>query len=146
MAINLNHSIIEHKKDVLLDPAYTGALERGMVMCRSGYNAAGEALYKPSEGVANEVVAGVLWLASTNQAEVSYLEELTVPSSSPYTLTLKFTPTAVAEMSAYNASTLTAITVVAGAPGAGQLGIDLTTKVVTADSTLAGVDVVVVYR
>lgn len=150
MAINLNKSIVEHKKDVLLNPAVDAStLERGMVMVRSGYNSAGQALVSPSAGAANEIPVGVLWLASNDQSVSPLKEELSIPAASPYTLTLREAPLTPASLArAYNASSGAAITVVAGtSPGAGEIAIGGTTgKLLTADSALAGVDVVLVYR
>lgn len=149
MAINLNHSIMEHKKEVKLDPTVNvDSLERGMVMVRSGFNAAGEALVAPSAGAAAEEVVGVLWLSETRQAESPILEELSVPAAAPYTLTLREVPTAVpGEVSAYDATTLASITVVSGtSPGAGEIAIDAANKLVTAHSALAGDDIVIMYR
>ena len=145
MALNLNESILEHKKDVLLDPAVNQAtLERGMLMVNAGKNAAGERLVAPSAGAAGEVPVGFLMLSETKQATVAIIEELTVPAVAPLTVTLRETPTAVAAIRAYNTDTGAAITVVAGAPGAGQLG--LAGKTLTADAALASVNFTIVYR
>jgi hypothetical protein len=150
MALNLNNCVLEHKKDVNLDPSVDAStLERGMVMIRSGYNAAGEALVSPSAGAGTDVPVGILWLANTSQAESPLKEELSVPASAPYELTLREVPSAVpGEVHAYNATSLASITVVSGTtPGGGQIAIGGTSgKLVTADSALAGVDIVVVYR
>jgi hypothetical protein len=118
-------------------------------MIRSGYNAAGEALVSPSAGAGTDVPVGILWLANTSQAESPLKEELSVPASAPYELTLREVPSAVpGEVHAYNATSLASITVVSGTtPGGGQIAIGGTSgKLVTADSALAGVDIVVVYR
>lgn len=145
MAINLNNSIMEHKKDVLLDPAYTGALERGMLMVDAGFSAAGERLVRPSAAGAGERPVGFLWLSETSQAQVPVREELTVPALAAFTVTLRETPASgAAGCRAYNLSSGATITVVAGAPGAGQLG--LTGKVLTADAALAGVEFAIVYE
>lgn len=145
MAINLNHTIIEHKKhSVPLDPAVAySTLERGQLMYISGYTD-GRAHVAPTAGAAGEAVAGVLWLSETQQATATLLEEFTVPPAAPLELTLKHTPTAVAEMHAFDTDALTPITIVAGAPGAGQLG--LTNNVLTADAALASANVTVVYQ
>lgn len=145
MAINLNLSIMEHKKDVLLDPAYTGALERGMVMVFSANVAAdGSAMVVPSSGVGTERVAGFLWLSETAQESVPVIELLTVPATAPFTVTLRETPDALANVRAIQTVSGAAITVVAGPPGVGQLG--LTGNVLTADAALAGVAITVTYR
>jgi len=148
MAINLNLSIMEHKKDVLLDPSYTGALERGMVMVDAGFNAAGERLVAPSAGAGGERPVGFLWLSETNQAQVPIIEKLAVPAAAPLTLTLRERPANdAAGVRAYNTDTGAAITIVDGAPGAGQLGLAAApSKVVTADVGLAGVNVTLVYE
>lgn len=144
MALQLNHSILEHKKDVLLDPSYVGALERGMVMVDAGFNAAGERIVAPSAAGAGERVVGVLMHSETNQAQVPLLEELAVPAAAPLTTTLRETPDAVANLRAYNRDTGATIVVVAGAPGAGELG--LTGNVLTADAALTGVNFNIVYE
>lgn len=144
MAIQLNNCIIEHKKDVLLDPSFTGALERGMVMVDAGFNAAGQRIVAPSAAGAGERVVGILMLSETNQANVPLLEELAVPAAAPLTITLRETPTAVGVCRAYNRDTGATIAVVAGAPGAGQLG--LTGNVLTADAALTGVNFNIVYE
>ncbi len=145
MAINLNLSIMEHKKDVLLNPSYTGALERGMVMVFSAAPAAdGSFMVEPSAGAGTERVAGFLWLSETGQESIPVIESLSVPAAAPLTVTLRETPDAVANIRAYNTSTGATIVVVAGAPGAGQLGI--TTNVLTADAALTGVAFTIVYR
>jgi len=147
MALNLNETILEHKKDVVLDPSVDAStLERGMIMVRAGQNAAGEAMYAPSAGAASEVVAGILWLANTSQAQSPLIEALTVPASAPYTLTLREAPTAFGDMSAYDTDAGTARVIVSGAPGASQLGLAVGTKVLTADSALSADNVTIVYR
>ncbi len=146
MAVNLNRTIREHMKSgIPLDPAapFT-SLERGQLLHISGYNSAGRAMVAPTAGAADEKVVGFLWLSTTQQAEATKLEALSIPPLAPLTITLGKTPSAVAEMHAYNADTLAAIVIVAGLPAAGQLG--LTGKVLTADAALAGFDVVVVYK
>jgi len=144
MALQLNECIIEHKKDVLLDPTYAGALERGMVMVDAGFNAAGERIVAPSAAGAGERVVGILWLSETNQATVPLREDLSVPAAAPLTTTLKETPTAVGVIRAYNSDTGATIVVVAGAPGAGQLG--LTANVLTADAAITDVNFTIVYQ
>lgn len=145
MAINLNLSIMEHKKEASLDPAYTGALERGMVMVfATTAGADGQALVRPSAGIAAERVAGFLWLSETTQDTVPLIELFDIPALAPLTVSLRETPTAVGEIRAIRTDTGAAITVVAGAPGAGQLG--LTAKVLTADAALAGLPIRVTYR
>lgn len=148
MALQLNNSIIEHKKDVLLDPSYTGALERGMVMVDAGFNAAGERIVAPSSASAGERVVGFLWLSETNQAQVPIIEELAVPAAAPLTLTLRERPANdAAGIRAYNSDTGATIAVVDGGPGAGQLGLAASpSKEVTADAALAGVNVTLVYE
>ena len=145
MAINLNLSIMEHKKEANLDPAYLGALERGMCMVFSANVAAdGSYMVVPCSGTATERVAGFLWLSETNQDTVPVIEVLTVPAAPPLTVTLRELPTAVAEIRAFNTLSGATIVVVAGAPGAGQLG--LTGKVLTADAALTGVQFTITYR
>ena len=145
MALNLNESILEHKKDVLLDPTVNQAtLERGMLMVNSGKNATGKRLVAPSAAAAGEVPVGFLMLSETKQTTVAIIEKLAVPGVAPLTVTLRETPTAVAAIRAYNTNTGAAIVVVAGAPGVGQLG--LTGKVLTADAGLTGVSFTIVYR
>jgi hypothetical protein len=147
MAINLNLSIMEHKKDVLLDPAYTGALERGMCMVFSANVAAdGSFMVTPSTATAGEKVAGFLWSSETSQESVPVVESLSVPALAPLTVTLRELPDALANIRAFNTSTGATITVVAGAPGAGQLGIVLATGVITADAALTGVAFTITYR
>jgi hypothetical protein len=158
MALNLNESIIEHKIDIPLDPAYLGPLESGMIMVASGTGAAGQQLAKPCTGAASEVVLGVLKLSENSQESIPTLEDLTVPAqpSTPvasFALSLRELPTAVAEMRATviadPSGTLSpgdVITVVAGAPGAGQLGVVLATGALTADAALAEVSFRIVYR
>jgi hypothetical protein len=144
MALQLNNSIIEHRKDVLLDPSYVGPLERGMTMVDAGFNAAGKRLVAPSAAAASERPVGILMLSENTQAQVPLKEELAVPAAGPYTITLRETPDAVANMRAYQAVSGAAITIVAGAPAGGQLG--LTDNVLTADVALAGLDIVVLYE
>lgn len=158
MALNLNESIIEHKIDIPLDPAYTGPLESGMVMVASpNLGAGGQQLARPCGAlgavIAGETVLGVLKLSENSQESVPTLEDLTVPAAAPLTMTLRELPTAVAEMRATviadpsgALSPGDVITVVAGAPGAGQLGVVLATGVLTADAALAEVSFRIVYR
>ena len=151
MAINLNFSIMEHKKDVALDPAFTGALERGMIMVYSANVAAdGSFMVAPSAGTGTERVAGFLWLSETTQESVPVIEKLSVPAASvppvPLLITLRELPTAVADIRAFNTATGVTIDVVPGAPGAGELGIDLATGVITANAALAGVEFTITYR
>jgi len=145
MAINLNLSIMEHKKDVALDPAVTTPLERGMVMVYSANVAAdGSFMVAPSAGVGTERVAGFLWLSETSQESVPVIEKLSVPALAPLTVTLRELPISAAECRAFNTATGATIAVVPGAPGAGQLG--LTGKVLTADAALVGVAFTITYR
>lgn len=148
MAINLNLSIMEHKKDVSLDPTYTGSLERGMVMVFAATTGAdGQALVRPSAGTAAERVAGFLWLSETSQDTVPLIETFDIPALAPLTVSLRETPTAVGDIRAIRTDTGAAITVVAGAPGAGQLGLAASpSKVLTADAALAGLPIRVTYR
>jgi hypothetical protein len=146
MAIQLNSSIIEHKREALLDPAYTGTLERGMVMVYSGNtSASGDQMVIPSTGVAaDDVVAGILWLSEITQETIPTFEDLDVPGSAPYTMTLRQTPTAIAEMHAERFDGGAAITLVAGVPAANQ--IQVVGRTLTAHSGLAGVAVRIFYR
>jgi hypothetical protein len=161
MALNLNESIIEHKIDIPLDPAYLGPLESGMIMVDSGTGAGGQQLCAPCTGAAGEVVLGALKLSENSQESVPTLEDLTVPAQllppaaplATFSLTLRELPTAVAAMRATviadPSGTLAAgavITVVAGAPGAGQIGVNLATGVLTIDAALAEVSFRIVYR
>jgi hypothetical protein len=95
MAIQLNNSKIDKKRDALLDPAYTGVLERGMVMVYSGNaSAEGEQMVKPCTGAASEKVAGILWLSETAQEDIPTFEDAAVPAASPFTVTVRDTPLA----------------------------------------------------
>jgi hypothetical protein len=158
MALNLNESIIEHKIDIPLDPAYLGPLESGMIMVASGAGAGGQQLARPCTGAAGEVVLGALKLSENSQESVPTLEDLTVPAQPTvpvltFSLTLRELPTAVAAVRAVviadPSGALAAgdvITVVAGAPGAGQIGVNLATGALTIDAALAEVSFRVVYR
>lgn len=157
MALQLNESIVEHKIDIPLDPAYTGALESGMVMVASAnVGPAGQQLCKPCTGAAGEIVLGVLKLSENSQESVPTLEDLTVPAQlnppvATFSLTLRelpLAPTSVAaDLEATNLATGAAITLVAGgAPGAGQIAVNLTTGVLTVDADLAEVNFRIVYR
>lgn len=145
MAIQLNLSKMDLKREALLDPANAVALERGMIMVYTANTAStGEQLVAPSTGAASEVFAGVLWLSETTQADVPVIELADVPSLAPLTITLTFTPIAFSNMLAIRTDTNAQVTVVAGAPGGGQLG--LVGKVLTADAALAGVPLQLIYR
>jgi hypothetical protein len=147
MALQLNLSKIEHKEEALLDPSYVGVLERGMVMVFAGTaSASGNSMVTPSTGASGESVAGILLLSETNQADVPTFEQLDIPAVAPLVVTLRKLPLALSTIKAVNRVTGAAITVVAGAPGAGQLGIVLATGVLTADAALAGVKTRVTYR
>lgn len=160
MALNLNESIIEHKVDVPLDPAYLGPLESGMVMVAStNVGAGGQQLARPCGAlgavIANEVVLGVLKLSENSQETVPTLEDLTVPAQllppaaplATFALTLREVPTAIADMEATNLATGDAITLVPGvAPAANQIAVNLTTGVLTVDAGLAEVSFRIVYR
>jgi len=145
MAINLNESILDHKREAYLDPAYVGPLERGMIMVyTANLTSDGTQMVMPCTGASGEKVAGMLWLSENTQADVPVIEDADVPALAPYTSTLRSVPLALGTIRAINRTTGAAITVVAGAPGAGQLG--LTGRVLTADAALAGVPIRVVYR
>lgn len=145
MAINLNESRLDKKREALLDPAYTGALERGMVMVYStAVDASGAQTVTPAVGSTTEVVAGLLWLSETTQASVPVIQDATIPLVSPLTVSLQFTPIGLTNIRIIRTDTLAELTVVAGAPGAGQVGI--TGKVLTGDAALAGVAIEVTYR
>lgn len=152
MAIQRNFSRIDFEKkvDVALDPAYTGALENGMIMVVSANAAAdGGQLVVPCAGSGTERVAGVLWLGDRGQVDVPVFEDVVIPSSSPFTLTLREVPLSVPTgVRAYRTDTGAAVTVVAGtSPGAGEIAIGGTSgKLVTADSALAGLTLRITYR
>lgn len=147
MAMNLNESIVEHKIDVALDPAYNGPLETGMVMVASAnISASGGQLAKPCTGASGEIVLGVLKLSENSQESVPTIEDLTVPAASPFTLTLREVPTAVNAVRAVAADG-SDITVVAGSsPGAGEIALDAATGKLTADSSLAETKFRITYR
>ena len=146
MGINLNESRgLDQKQDRLLDPTYTGDLERGMIMVYSGnMSANGEQLVVPCSGTSSEKVAGCLWYSDTMQTSVPTIEVADVPASAPYTITGRFAPTNVNTMRVIRTDTGATVTAVAGAPGAGQVG--LTGRTLTADSSLAGVTLQFTYR
>lgn len=145
MAIQLNFSKMANKEEAFLDPAYTGALERGMVMVRStNVGPKGQRLVRPSQGLASDRVEGILWLSKHIQESVPTIESLVVPALAPLTVTLQETPIAFSNARAFNTATGAAIVVVDGAPGAGQLG--LTGKVLTAHADLTGVAFTILYR
>lgn len=157
MALQLNDSIVEHKIDIPLDPAFSGALETGMVMVASAnIGASGEQLATPCTGGAGEIVLGVLKLSETSQESVPTLEDLTVPAQpavpvATFTLTLRDLPlivgTVALSMEATNVATGAAITLVAGAaPGAGQIAVAAATGVLTIDAALTEVSFRITYR
>jgi hypothetical protein len=97
MAIQFNFSQVSDQGtiDVPLDPNYTDALENGMIMVWSStVDDDGHATVTPCTGAADdEAIAGVLKLDTNSQASIPTIEsDLTVPASSPFTLTLKNTP------------------------------------------------------
>jgi len=145
MALQLNYSIIEHKKSALLDPTYVGVLERGMVLVDAGFTAAGERIVAPSAAAGGERPVGILMLSETNQAQVPLKEDLAVPAAAPLETSLRESPDAVANIRAYNSGTGATIVVVAGAPGAGQLGLTAG-NLLTADAALTGVNFSIVYE
>ena len=167
MALNLNESIIEHKIDIPLDPAYTGPLESGMIMVASGTGAGGQQLAAPCTGAAGEVVLGVLKLSENSQESVPTLEDLSVPAQLPppatplltFSLTLRELPLIVGTPAlSMEATVLSApagapvavgasIVLVAGAaPGANQIAVNAATGVLTVDAGLAEVSFRIVYR
>lgn len=150
MAIQRNYSRLdfERKVDVLLDPAYTGVLENGMLLMQSA-NAGpnGEQLVIPTAGASTDRIVGVLWVGDRSQADVPVFEDVVIPSAGPYTVTLREIPLAVTTaVRVMNGATLIAVTAgtVAGA-GAVAIG-GTTSKLLTADSTLAGATLRVTYR
>jgi hypothetical protein len=145
MAIQLNHTRYAKKETFSLDPAFTGVLERGMLMVDTGNTGAdGQMLVAPSLGAATDRVQGILWLSETSQVSSPLVESLDIPLLAPRTVTLAQTPIAVGNIRAVNRTTGAAIAVVPGAPAAGELG--LLGKVLTADVALAGVLIRVTYR
>lgn len=152
MALNKNESIWEHMIDVPLDPAYTGALESGMVMvASSNIGADGQQLCRPcgasGSASSSEIVLGVLKLSENSQAAVPSIELLDVPAVGPYTVTLKELPTAaVLDVEIFNVTDSTAVTAVSGAPAANEATVSLTTGLVTAHSGLAGKRLRFTYR
>jgi len=161
MALNLNESIIEHKIDIPLDPAYLGPLESGMIMVASpSIGAGGEQLARPCGAlgavIAGETVLGVLKLSENSQESVPTLEDLTVPAQPTvpvltFSLTLRELPlivgTVAESMEATNLATGAAIVLVAGAaPGADEIAVDAATGVLTVDAGLAEVSFRIVYR
>lgn len=144
MALNNNYTKSSKRVEGALDTTYVGVLESGMAMIKGTPNADGKLTCRPSAGSAGEIFVGVLALSYLDQASVPVIEVLDVPATGTLAVTLKNTPTAVAAIRAINVATGAAITVVAGAPGAGELG--LTGKVLTAASGLAGIEIKVTYR
>lgn len=145
MALNLNESIIPRKIDVSLDPSYTGALERGMVMVFAATAGAdGQRLVRPSAGAGGEKVAGILMLSETSQDSVPTIETASVPASAPLTITLRETPISIANIRVFNANNALALEVVAGVPAAGQ--VQLVGDVLTFNVADAGDAITVFYR
>ncbi len=146
MAIQKNLSKMDKKRDALLDPAVNYAdLESGMIMMYSGtVDASGEQTVLPAAGAGTDVFAGVLWLSENQQTSAPIIELADVPALAPLTITLSETPTAFSVIYAVRTDTDADITVVAGAPGAGELG--LTGAVLTADAALAGLPLRIIYR
>lgn len=144
MALQNNYTKSSKRFEAKLDPTYTGVLERGMAMIKGTPLATGEITCRPSAGSAGEVFMGFLHLSFLDQASVPSIEVLDIPASGTLAVTLKEAPAALANVRAINNVTGAAITVVAGAPGTGELG--LVGKVLTGAAALAGVEIKVVYR
>lgn len=143
MALQNNYTKSSKRFECKLDPTYTGVLERGMAMIK-GTPFEGKITCRPSAGAAGEIFVGFLHLSFLDQASVPAIEVLDIPATGTLAVTLKETPAALANIRAVNTASGAAITVVAGAPGTGELG--LTGKVLTGAAGLAGVEIKVVYR
>lgn len=148
MALNRNESIIEHQIDVSLDPAYVGLLETGMVMVASAaVGPDGEQLATPCTGGGGEIVLGVLKLSENSQASVPVIEVLDFPTTpAALTLTLRELPLDILSIRAFNLTSGADVVVVAGAPGAGQIGVVLATGVCTGAAALSAQQVRFTYR
>ena len=145
MALQNNFTKSSKRFEAALDTTYTGVLERGMAMIKGTPTAEGKITCRPSNGDAGEVFIGFLHLSYLDQASVAAIEILDIPATGTLAVTLKEAPAALANILAINNTTGAAIAVVAGAPGAGQLGLTAG-KLLTAAAALAGVEIKVVYR
>jgi hypothetical protein len=113
-------------------PLVYAALENGVEVVR------------PSTGVANEKFAGVAQSTHVTPSKAVRYERITVPTSAPYTVTLKKTPSATAaDRGVFRADTGAAMTLNAGAPLTGEHAI--AGAVLTFNVAQAGLAVDVYY-
>jgi hypothetical protein len=144
MALNNNYTKSSKRFEAALDPTYSGVLERGMAMIKGTPLADGKITCRPSAGAAGEVFMGFLHVSFLDQASVPNIETLDIPATGNLTVSLYKAPISVANIRAVRTDTGAAITVVAGAPGAGELG--FVGNVLTGAAGLAGLEIKVTYR
>lgn len=119
------------------------AIEEGQALVYAFEN--GEQTVKPSTGAAGEFFAGVSFSRATTPTTVPIVEEITVPTAAPFTVTLAKTPLAnpAAYIQAVGASPRV---VLASAVAADATHYSLAGDVMTFDASFSGRTVQVVYR
>lgn len=119
------------------------AIEEGQALVYAFEN--GEQTVKPSTGVAGEFFAGVSFSRATTPTSGPMVEEITIPTAAPYTITLAKTP--LANPAAYIlASGASPRVVLAAAVAASPTDYVIAGDVMTFDASFAGRTVQVVYR
>lgn len=100
----------------------------------------------PATGAPGEVFAGFATFRQRDYTTRAMVEELSVPASSPYTVELAATSLISGQIRVYDVAAAADLTVVGGAPAAGQVQVNLTTGVLTFNVAEAGKAMVAYYR
>lgn len=148
MGVQLNFTRIGQLVTAPLDPSVdTTTLEDGMLMTfTTTVDGAGRTCVAPTDG-SGDTLAGFLRLPTNLQSSLPVIERFTIPSSSPFTVTLAAAPSAddADNIRVILVSTGASLTYDdAGAPADGAF--ELTGTTVTFNSAQAGLEIDVVYR
>lgn len=100
----------------------------------------------PSSAASTDKFAGVSRSQWNTPTTGVYLETVTVPSSSPYTVTMSKAMYGTSQMYAYNATAGSAMTVTTSSPSAGEIRIASGSTTATFNSAQAGATVNLQYR
>lgn len=106
----------------------------------------GKEKVKPSEGLKTDVFIGFSYNLNANPINASKVELVTVPATSPRSITLAKTNTLVGQILIRKVSGGTVLDEVSANPGAGEYAVDEATGIILFNVAEAGVAIQVVYR
>ena len=100
----------------------------------------------PATAVGGETIVGFARFRQADHTSRPFIESDTVPASAPYTLETRFNNLVVGQVRVYDATNAVDLTVVVGAPAAGEVQVVHATGALAFNVAEAGVDLVIYYR